>query len=85
MTGDLPGAKPSAFVWKRSVIADRSIEGGDDGGHRAEAWHDGGYDTTVDIHSEHFDARAEAAGRMEEVSRDWTGLDFGLEVFGWVG
>lgn len=56
---------------------------GDDGG-RAEAWHDGGYDTTVGIHSEHFDARARAAGRMEEASMDWTGLDWTIDWrFGW--
>jgi hypothetical protein len=50
LTGDLPGAKPSAIGWKRSVIADRSIEGwrgrddGGQGGGMARRWirHDGG-------------------------------------------
>lgn len=48
------------------------------GGTGRMEWHDGGYDTTVDIQSEHFDARARAAGRMEEALErlDWaTGLE----------
>lgn len=76
LTGDLPGAKPSAFVWKRSVIADRSIEGGDDGGTGRK------HGTTVGttrrwVYTANTSTRGRGRlGGLEEASRDWTGLDW---------
>lgn len=82
-TGDLPGAKPSAFVWKRSVIADRSIEWGGrwgaQGGGMARRWvrHDGGY-TQRTLRRE-GEGGWEDGGGLERLY--WTGLDGRL--FGW--
>jgi hypothetical protein len=60
------------------------VEGDDTMGGRAEAWHDGGYDTTV-VYTQRT-LRREGEGGWEDgrvLERlDWTGL--GREAFGWV-